>query len=86
MAPKVPPYHVGVLDQLHQLHLLQHLDPRGRVQLHLVDDLDGDLLPGEDVAGQLHDGVVTFADGLLEVVEAGDLRKGAEAVIQCPSR
>ena len=63
-----------VLDQLHQLDLLQHLDPRGRVQLHLVDDLDGDLLAGEDVAGQLDDGVVALADRLLQVVEAGDLR------------
>ena len=69
----VQPDHVRVLHQLHELDLLQHLGPRGRVQTRLVDHLDGHLLAGEDVARQLDHGVVALADRLLQVVQAGDL-------------
>jgi hypothetical protein len=46
--------------------------PGGRVQLHLVDDLDCHHLAGEDVLGQLNDGVVTLAEGLAQVVHSGN--------------
>lgn len=47
--------------------------PGHLVQFGFIDDLDGDLLAGEDVSRQLHHGEVTAAERLLQVVEAGDL-------------
>lgn len=47
--------------------------PRDFVELTLVDDLHCDLLAGENVPCQLHYGKVAAAEGLLQVVEPGDL-------------
>jgi hypothetical protein len=65
-----------MLHQFHELDLLQHLNPRSGVQLHLVNDLDCYLLPGKDVTGQLDDGVVALANRLLEVVQTSNLEDG----------
>lgn len=46
---------------------------RDFVELALVDDLHCDLLAGENVPCQLHYGKVATAEGLLQVVEPGDL-------------
>ena len=48
------------------IHLLQ----TARVELCFVDDLDGHLLPGGDVLGQLDLGEVSLADGLEQSVLA----------------
>lgn len=47
--------------------------PRDLVELTLVDDLHGDLLTGENVSCQLNHGEVSATEGLLQVVEPGDL-------------
>ncbi len=53
--------HIGVLDELHELDLLEHLGLGGLVQLLLVDDLDRHLLASEHVAGQLDHSIVALA-------------------------
>jgi hypothetical protein len=50
-----------VLDELHELDLLEHLGLGGLVQLLLVNNLDRHLLASEHVAGQLDHSIVALA-------------------------
>jgi hypothetical protein len=50
-----------VLDELHELDLLEHLRLGGLVQLLLVDDLDRHLLTGKHVAGELDHSIMALA-------------------------
>lgn len=54
-------------------HLLEEVCSRDLVEFALVDDLHCDLLAGENMPGELHDGEMTAAKRLLEIVQAGDL-------------
>jgi hypothetical protein len=46
--------------------------PRGGVELHFVDDFDGNHFAGEHVFGELDDRVVTLAESLAQVVHPGN--------------
>lgn len=54
-------------------HLLEEVCSRDLVEFALVDDLHCDLLSGENMPGELHDGEMTTAKRLLQIVQAGDL-------------
>lgn len=54
-------------------HLLKEVRSRDLVKFALVDDLHSDLLAGENMPGEFHDGEMTAAKRLLQVVQAGDL-------------
>lgn len=54
-------------------HLLKEVRSRDLVEFVLVDDLHCDLLTGENMPGELHDGEMTAAKRLLQIVQAGDL-------------
>ena len=62
----MPPYRLCA-------HLLKEVRSRDLVKFALVDDLHSDLLAGENMPGELHDGKMTAAKRLLQVVQAGDL-------------
>ena len=64
-----------MLDQLHELDLLEHLRLRGLVQLLLVDDLDRHLLTGEHVTGQLDHRIMTFT------YKAGESKVTGEKIV-----
>ena len=53
---------VRVVEQAHEADLAVDLLQRGRVQLRLVDDLDGHVAPGEQVLCELHARKVPLAE------------------------
>ena len=57
-----------MVQSLHDPHFSEQFLQTPGVQLGLVDDLDGHLLPGGDVFGKLDLGEVSLADGLEKAI------------------